>query len=271
MASPLLSDGSLPNESPLPLEASFSWDPANQNVFMGLLPQPGRPPSAHSRTQSLPVYGKHSKRRRPQFRTLDLSTFSGFAFSYPSGRIGAPEVQFSADVPNPWMRSEEPAVRSPTFKPGDVIPNESFSPTQSCPATGLRRFQVLTDAANVMEFGTNAIRTTKYTVLNFVVLNLFDQFRRLANCYFLLISVLQVLPVSSVQPTMWFPLLIVVATNMIKEAVEDVRRYKMDKELNRLRVLAVDPTAATAAAMLQPTQWQDLCVGRVVLVREDEP
>eukprot|EP00668_Euglena_longa_P018073 GGOE01022581.1.p1 GENE.GGOE01022581.1~~GGOE01022581.1.p1 ORF type:complete len:1289 (-),score=411.61 GGOE01022581.1:579-4445(-) len=257
----------LPLESPPPLEPSRSWDAANQNMFMGLLPEVS---SAHNRTQSLPVYGKRSKRRRPQFRTLDLSTFSGYAFSHPSGRIAAPEVQFSADMPNPWMRNDEPLVRSPTFKPEDVIPNKSFEATHACPATGLRRFQVLNDAINLVAFGSNAIRTTKYTPLNFVALNLFDQFRRLANCYFLLISVLQLLPVSSVQPTMWFPLLIVVATNMVKEAVEDFRRHKMDKELNRLQVLAVDPTGVSAVAMLQLTQWRDLNVGHVVLVREDE-
>lgn len=38
----------------------------------------------------------------------------------------------------------------------------------------------------------NAIRTSKYNLLTFLPLNLFEQFRRLANAYFLFLLVLQV-------------------------------------------------------------------------------
>lgn len=38
----------------------------------------------------------------------------------------------------------------------------------------------------------NAIKTAKYNLLSFLPLNLFEQFRRLANAYFLFLLVLQV-------------------------------------------------------------------------------
>ena len=41
----------------------------------------------------------------------------------------------------------------------------------------------------------NKIKTSKYTVLTFLPKNLFEQFRRLANSFFLLISALQFFPV----------------------------------------------------------------------------
>lgn len=41
-------------------------------------------------------------------------------------------------------------------------------------------------------FQKNGIKTSKYNVLSFLPLNLFEQFRRLANAYFLFLLVLQV-------------------------------------------------------------------------------
>lgn len=41
---------------------------------------------------------------------------------------------------------------------------------------------------------TNAIRTTKYTWLTFLPKNLFEQFSKMANVYFLFIMLLQIIP-----------------------------------------------------------------------------
>ena len=38
----------------------------------------------------------------------------------------------------------------------------------------------------------NAIKTSKYNIITFLPLNLFEQFRRLANAYFLFLMILQV-------------------------------------------------------------------------------
>lgn len=40
----------------------------------------------------------------------------------------------------------------------------------------------------------NTIKTSKYNAFNFLPLNLFEQFQRLANAYFLVLLFLQVLP-----------------------------------------------------------------------------
>jgi hypothetical protein len=44
------------------------------------------------------------------------------------------------------------------------------------------------------QFCDNSISTTKYTLLTFVPLNLFYQFCRLANLYFLIIAIVQLIP-----------------------------------------------------------------------------
>jgi hypothetical protein len=44
------------------------------------------------------------------------------------------------------------------------------------------------------EFASNAVVTSKYTMWNFIPKNIYEQFRRVANIYFLIISLLQVRP-----------------------------------------------------------------------------
>jgi hypothetical protein len=46
-----------------------------------------------------------------------------------------------------------------------------------------------------VQYADNRIRTTKYTVLTFLPKNLFEQFRRLANFYFLALVILQSFPI----------------------------------------------------------------------------
>eukprot|EP01135_Chromosphaera_perkinsii_P001852 Nk52_evm1s212 gene=Nk52_evmTU1s212 len=81
---------------------------------------------------------------------------------------------------------------------------------------------------------SNAIQTTKYTFLTFLPRNLFEQFRRVANFYFLIIAVVQLIPgVSPVAP--WasiVPLILVIAFTSVKEGWEDYSRGKADKVLN---------------------------------------
>lgn len=69
----------------------------------------------------------------------------------------------------------------------------------------------------------NYIKTSKYTLLNFVPYNLFEQFQRLANFYFLCLLVLQVIPViSSLTPiTTAVPLIGVLFVTATKDAYDD--------------------------------------------------
>jgi hypothetical protein len=69
----------------------------------------------------------------------------------------------------------------------------------------------------------NYIKTSKYSVLTFLPLNLFEQFQRLANFYFLCLLVLQMIPaISSLTPvTTAVPLIGVLALTAIKDAYDD--------------------------------------------------
>lgn len=69
----------------------------------------------------------------------------------------------------------------------------------------------------------NYIKTSKYTVLTFLPLNLFEQFQRLANFYFLCLLVLQMIPaISSLTPiTTAIPLIGVLTLTAVKDAYDD--------------------------------------------------
>lgn len=81
---------------------------------------------------------------------------------------------------------------------------------------------------------SNEIRTAKYTMYNFIPKNLFEQFRRVANVYFLILIILQGIPIFS--NTNIFlaasPLLSILIVTAVKDAVEDWKRQKSDNLVN---------------------------------------
>lgn len=80
---------------------------------------------------------------------------------------------------------------------------------------------------SVLNYGDNYVRTTKYTLATFLPKSLFEQFRRVANFYFLICAILSFFPVSPYSAVSnVVPLVAVVTATMGKEAVEDWRRRK---------------------------------------------
>uniref|UniRef100_A0A4W6C7B4 Phospholipid-transporting ATPase n=1 Tax=Lates calcarifer TaxID=8187 RepID=A0A4W6C7B4_LATCA len=70
----------------------------------------------------------------------------------------------------------------------------------------------------------NAIKTSKYNIFTFLPLNLFEQFRRLANAYFLFLFILQLIP--QISSLSWFttavPLILVLSITAVKDASDDI-------------------------------------------------
>ncbi|KAI5632367.1 cation transport ATPase (P-type) domain-containing protein [Phthorimaea operculella] len=79
----------------------------------------------------------------------------------------------------------------------------------------------------------NKIKTSKYTFLMFVPKNLAEQFRRVANFYFLLVTVIAVVIDSPVSPfTSIAPLSFMVLVTAVKQGYEDWLRHKNDNKVN---------------------------------------
>jgi phospholipid-translocating ATPase len=80
----------------------------------------------------------------------------------------------------------------------------------------------------------NKVRTSKYTIITFIPKNLFEQFRRAANIYFLALVILQLFSVFGAPNAQigMLPLLAILGMTAIKDGVEDWRRARLDNEVN---------------------------------------
>ena len=108
---------------------------------------------------------------------------------------------------------------------------------------GLARRKPLKDERTGHAYVPNLIRSSRYTVWNFLPKQLFFQFSKLANFYFLIIGILQMIPGLSTTGTYTTigPLIAFVALSMAKEGYDDYRRYRLDKLENRSSVSVLDP------------------------------
>ncbi|KAL1882968.1 hypothetical protein Daus18300_000606 [Diaporthe australafricana] len=158
--------------------------------------------------------------------------------------------------------------------------------------------EMLIDERTGRPYISNRIRTSRYTIWNFVPRQLIYQFSRLANMYFLIIAILQMIPGFSTTGrfTTLIPLLIFVASTIAKEGYDDWKRYTLDKAENASkvtimgtehgttskqhgkRVSAADSELALSPSMDQKgsnapwttSRWGDLKVGDILRLVGDE-
>ncbi|GAC98262.1 phospholipid-transporting ATPase 1 [Pseudozyma hubeiensis SY62] len=84
----------------------------------------------------------------------------------------------------------------------------------------------------------NKVRTSKYTPITFLPRFLFEQFRRVANIYFLGLVILQVFPTfgATIPQIAMLPLVSILTITAIKDSIEDHRRHVIDNEVNNSAV-----------------------------------
>lgn len=138
-----------------------------------------------------------------------------------------PPPQLQQQHAQPDQRPREP----PQEVKVDGPPARVVTPHLSRPAVSRGVLHHLAKAFGIHlkgDVATNEISTAKYTLLTFLPVNLFEQFLRVANMYFLLMVILQLIP--GLSPTSLFttvaPLVFVLAVNAIKEGYDDVQRHR---------------------------------------------
>ncbi|XP_035212705.1 probable phospholipid-transporting ATPase IIB isoform X2 [Stegodyphus dumicola] len=88
--------------------------------------------------------------------------------------------------------------------------------------------------ANNENFPPNIIKNQKYNIFTFIPLVLFHQFKFFLNLYFLVMALSQFIPDVRIGYlyTYWGPLGFVLTVTLIREAIDDFRRYRRDREVN---------------------------------------
>ncbi|XP_021708878.1 phospholipid-transporting ATPase ID isoform X6 [Aedes aegypti] len=116
------------------------------------------------------------------------------------------------------------------------------------------------------KYANNYIKTSKYSILTFLPLNLLEQFQRLANFYFLCLLILQLIPaISSLTPvTTAIPLIGVLMLTAIKDAYDDFQRHMSDSQVNNRR------SKALRHRKLVDERWSGVQVGDIIRMDNDQ-
>jgi phospholipid-transporting ATPase len=135
----------------------------------------------------------------------------------------------------------------------------------------LRRFDILCDEAArpPRDFRTNVIKTSKYTWVTFLPKNLVEQFSKMANVYFLIITFMQMIDkisISDGKPVMLLPLSFVIGVSMIKDIFEDYKRHRSDRAENFKMAEVYD----RGQKGFERKHWQEIKVGDILRVHRDE-
>ncbi|NWT19597.1 AT8B3 ATPase, partial [Vireo altiloquus] len=111
----------------------------------------------------------------------------------------------------------------------------------------------------------NAIRTAKYNLLTFLPLNLYEQFHRMANVYFVFVILLQTFPEISTLPwyTLLFPLSCLLIIRGLRDLIDDIGRHRSDRSINSR------PCEILTGRSFRWHKWRDICVGDIVRLRKD--
>ncbi|XP_078526097.1 phospholipid-transporting ATPase IK-like [Lissotriton helveticus] len=116
------------------------------------------------------------------------------------------------------------------------------------------------------KYAGNEIKTSKYNILTFLPLNVFEQFHRAANLYFLFVIVLQTVPAISTLP--WFaimlPLLCLLVVRGVRDLFDDIARHKSDSMINSR------PCSILAEKSFSTKSWRDIRVGDIVCLKNDD-
>lgn len=152
-----------------------------------------------------------------------------------------------------------------------------------------RRVEPLLDERTGKHYISNYIRSCRYSLWSFFPRQFIAQFSKLANFYFLIVAILQMIPGLSTTGTFttFVPLMIFVGISMAKEGFDDFRRYRLDKEENNRIAWVLRPGKPDAAASdllistsdsnteeaepWAPIKWIDIQVGDVIRLERDQP
>jgi magnesium-transporting ATPase (P-type) len=116
------------------------------------------------------------------------------------------------------------------------------------------------------KYSNNSIRTCQYTLFTFLPLAILNQFKTTFNWFFLFSLILVCIPqISDKSPfSEALPFSVVMIISLVKEAIEDYRKYTNDKKANNAKVLIFKDTKFCIE------KCQNIRVGNIIKIHKDE-
>ncbi|OPJ77635.1 hypothetical protein AV530_006922 [Patagioenas fasciata monilis] len=116
------------------------------------------------------------------------------------------------------------------------------------------------------QYASNCIKTSKYNIVTFLPVNLFEQFQEVANTYFLFLLILQLIP--QISSLSWFttivPLVLVLTITAVKDATDDYFRHKSDNQVNNRQ------SQVLIGGGLRQEQWMNVRVGDIIKLENNQ-
>ncbi|KLJ09715.1 phospholipid-translocating ATPase [Blastomyces silverae] len=226
---------------------------------------------------------------------------------YSAGRAAAYKVRATHELALGQLKVVTDAFRKHVLRIKEIPPSKDGRHID----LDVQRQDPPIDERTGKHYISNHIRSSRYSLWSFFPRQLVAQFSKLANFYFLVVSILQMIPGLSTTGTFttFVPLMIFVGISMGKEGFDDLRRYRLDKEENnriayilRPRRASSDATSTTTTTTTTtatkastdaleakitsttdadsysnntgywaPTKWVDIKVGDVIKLSRDQP
>lgn len=165
---------------------------------------------------------------------------------------------------------EKPTIKIPIRNEFNLQNGQDLSNTASTSNSTSKSYNTAINSQDLKYTNcSNAITTTKYTIYNFVFLNLYEQLStRWANLYFLFIAIINFLPWAEVvgAELAVMPLIFIILVTMIKDAFEDFRRYKTDNMVNNQTCEKFD----FEAGKFRDQKWKHLLPGDLIRIHIGE-
>lgn len=113
---------------------------------------------------------------------------------------------------------------------------------------------------------SNQITTTKYSIWTFFPKNLYYQFKKPSNLYFLITAIVQSIPyITPLNPlSTILPLGIILSISFLREGLENFFKWRSDKETNSRKAVILNHGS------LGYCKWEDLTVGSLLVLKEDD-
>ena len=120
---------------------------------------------------------------------------------------------------------------------------------------------------------SNMIKTATYTILSFIPQNLFEQFQKSANKYFLLLVLLMnvpTIPESLPWYTMGAPLIVVLFMSALKDGLLDIKRHQADALLNDRLTYRRNQDGDNGDTW-DEIKWHEVRIGDIIMVKKNMP